>query len=161
MQMRTDKPITLTDESRASLSFQPPVSEARSGIGVAPLVDIVFLLICFYLFVTQSIQANEDPLIQLPVITNRSLADEQPAELVVNVAADGSISLNNRLVPLDKLRSVLNDQQVRATADGRPLTVVIRVDRRQRYRRFDQVLAACRQASHSPVLMRVTEADPP
>ena len=158
---KNDNPITLTSRTKSALSFEPPARASAGGIGVAPLVDIVFLLICFYLFVTQSIQANEDPSIRLPVVTYPALADEQPAELVVNVAADGSISLNNRPVPIEELRALLIGQQRHSTEQGRPLTVAVRIDRRQKYRRLDEVLTACRGAGRDGMLLRVTETDVP
>ena len=156
---KNDSPITLTSTTKSTLSFEPPARASATGIGVAPLVDIVFLLICFYLFVTQSIQANEDPSIQLPVVTNPALADEQPAELVVNVAADGSITLNNRPVALPELRATLVGQQRQSTERGRPLTVAVRIDRRQKYRRLDKVLAACRGVGSGQTVLRVAEVD--
>ena len=157
----TDKPIDLTRKPTPALHIAPPPTAARGGIGVAPLVDIVFLLICFYLFVTQSIQAHEDPSIQLPVMTNSLVAVEQPAELVINVAADGAIGLNSQTVDLVALRDALTDQRRQATQRGQVLSVVVRIDRRQPYRRLDQVWAVCREVGLELPLLRFTETDMP
>lgn len=161
MRTKTDTPFRPTRKAKPALSFEPPTPGARSGIGVAPLVDIVFLLICFYLFVTQSIQAHEDPSIELPVMTNQALAAEVPAELVVNVAADGSIKLNSLPVGLDDLRAILGEQQRLATQRDQTLSVVVRIDRRQPYRRLDQVLEACRRVGMKTPLVRTTEGEVP
>lgn len=142
--------------TRLSFSHDDP-DEARPHIGMAPLVDIVLLLICFYLLVMQSMQNRTDDQIELPEMVNNQTTDMAPAELVVNINAAGSVSLNGEQVEMDNLEGLLQAERRRAQAAGRGLHVVVRADGRQRYGLLDAALNACRDAGLGVVTIRATE----
>jgi biopolymer transport protein ExbD len=142
----------------ARLSFtQDDENEARPHIGMAPLVDIVLLLICFYLLVMQSMQNRTDDRIELPQMVNNQTTDMAPAELVVNITATGDISLNGEAVDIADLKKRLETERGRAEAIRQGLSVVVRADGRQRYGLLDAALSACRDAGLGVVTIRATE----
>ncbi len=141
----------------ASLSFDRHGEEPRTVIGVAPLVDIVLLLISFYLIVSNSIRSYEDPAVELPRMSSELVGDEVPAELVINLRADDTLTVNRVAVPLDGLTELLSSERERGTARGESLRVVIRADRRQRFERLNRVLEACRDAGITSTLLRAIE----
>ncbi len=133
---------------------------AHPHIGMAPLVDIVLLLICFYLLVMQSMQSRTDDQIKLPTMVNNETSDVIPAELIVNIDAAGSINLNGAPVDLDGLEALLRSERSRAEASGAGLNVVIRADGRQSYGLLDAAMGACRDAGLRGVTIRATEGRP-
>ncbi|NKN31661.1 ExbD/TolR family protein [Marichromatium bheemlicum] len=69
------------------------------GIGLAPLVDVVFLLLLFFL-----LAARLDPLQQLPIETrDGGGADTVTTILRLDVAADGELRLDGTPCPSDAL----------------------------------------------------------
>ncbi len=144
-----------------TLRFDQEVDESDSPrIGMAPLVDIVLLLICFYLLVMQSMQARTDDKIELPRMANNQMTELMPAELVVNINAQGEISLNGRAVAPGDLRGVLAGERLRASEVGQGINVVVRADGRQRYGMLQGAINACRDAGFGAVTIRATEGRP-
>ena len=139
---------------------QDDADAGRPNIGMAPLVDIVLLLICFYLLVMQSMQNRTDDQIKLPTMVNNETSDVIPAELVVNIDAAGLISLNGASVDLDGLGTLLRSERSRAEASGTGINVVIRADGRQSYGLLDAAMNACRDAGLRGVTIRATEGRP-
>lgn len=134
----------------------PPVA---AGVGVAPLVDIVLLLICFYLFVAKSVADLDDPSIRLPVIASELADDERPGELIVNLREDGDVVVAGRVRSLDELRTLASDAAAAARASGGSPTVVLRVDRDQRFGNLDRVQRICREAGVGAVVLRAVERE--
>ena len=149
----TDAPSTIRFVAEAPA--EPP------GVQVAPLIDIVFLLICFYLLVAQLISTQKDPAVQLPAMSSPAGRQESPAEFVINVRRDGAVAVGGRAVALGELRGMLSEQSARAVEAGRPLRVVVRADRRGSAGQLDAVLQACREAGLRTVVFRSEKKDKP
>ena len=127
---------------------------AETTVLVAPLIDIVFLLICFYLLVAQLISGQKDPAVQLPVMAAMT-ADEQPAELVINLRRDGAVLVGGRSMTGDELAALLRQQRQEAEQASEPLRVVIRADARQRFAALDDdVLKICKDCGVTDYILR-------
>lgn len=132
------------------------------ALNLAAFVDIILQLICFYVLVSGSIQRYSDPDVRLPQMKTTAAVEKQPAELVVNVKADGSVMLNDRSVSLPELGPLLAERRRRpGIDDGQTVRVTIRIDRRQRYGSLEDVLEACRAAGVPRIALRTVEADEP
>lgn len=122
------------------------------SIGVAPMVDIILLLICFYLFVSRFVETREDPTVTPPVITHRVEEDRHAADIVINVRADQTMIVNGQQFTLEQLSQMLRSEQWQQS------NIVIRVDYRQRFGLVDEVMESCREAGFSKVVLRALEA---
>ncbi len=140
-----------------ALKIQPVIPAKTLTPGVAPLVDIVFLLICFYLFVMQSIQTLDDPQVQLPTVSHVEHAILEPAEIVINLRHDGSLLVNHKLVTSGQLRAMLHREKQAASSKGADLRVVVRADRRQTFGKLDEVMTLCREAELGMIVLRAKE----
>jgi len=138
-------------ETTRTIRFGADAEPVEAQVQMAPLIDIVFLLICFYLLVAQLISTQSDPQVQLPTMNTPLAAQQQPAELVINLRQDGGLIVNNESLTGESLREVLADSLARA---AEPLRVVIRADRRQEYRRLHEVLEICRDVNVPTVILR-------
>lgn len=148
MNLNTDQPDAMT--------FAPPTNSRPPKLAMAPMVDIVLLLICFYLLVAKTTQDQEDPNIELPKIVSEQAFEERPAELIVNVHTDDRVVVNGQALEMDALRTLLAGEQAKAVRDDRQVLVVVRADKRQRYGLLDEVLKTCREAGMGQVLLRAT-----
>ena len=137
-----------------AMRFAPSVPQAAPHLQVAPLVDTVFLLVCFFMLTSQLIQTQKDPEVDLPVMISPDARREIPAEVTVNLRLDGVLTVDGRRVPLDGLDGVLAGHLDRGLRGGEPVRVVIRADRRQRFARLDEVLEVCRKIGLREVIFR-------
>ena len=112
------------------------------GVPLTPMIDVVFLLLCF--FVTSQIFAQWETEIDvaLPTAATGGAPQRLPGEVIVNVRADGATVVNGQ---------VLDDAQLRAMMDrlvqpfpGQP--VLLRADKTTAYEHVVRVLDTCRQA---------------
>lgn len=115
---------------------------ANPGVPLTPMIDVVFLLLCF--FVTSQIFAQWETEIDvtLPTAATGGMPQRLPGEVIINVRADGSAVVNGQ---------VLDDAQLRAMMDrlvelfpGQP--VLLRADKATAYEHVVRVLDTCRQA---------------
>ena len=134
---------------------------AGTTMQVAPLIDIVFLLICFYLLVAQLISTQKDPTVELPEMASPAARPEDPAEFVINLRHDGTVTVEGRPVELRAVRAMLAEQLARAERTKQPLRVVVRADRRQRFGKLDELLKVCRQAGARQVVYRTVRKEQP
>jgi biopolymer transport protein ExbD len=92
------------------------------AINIAPLVDVVFLLVIFFAVSTTFLETAG---LKLELPTSSSTAERVPLDLTVLLAADGSLSFGGEQVNLEQLGERL--RQVLAGAERK--IVVLRADR--------------------------------
>ncbi|MFW5791673.1 MAG: ExbD/TolR family protein [Desulfohalobiaceae bacterium] len=123
------------------MQFEPR-TRRHSHIAIAPLVDVVFLLLLFFVL-TFHIVPEQAMQIDLPRSTT---ADRQPEQgVVVTVTAAAEVLVNGEASPLDRLGSVLARR--RAEAPGQP--VRIEADRAVGVGLLVQVMDRVREAGFS------------
>jgi biopolymer transport protein ExbD len=112
------------------------------GIQLAPLVDVLLLLLIFFLL-TWNAARNENELdVKVP---KASAAKEKSApigDVVVNVKADGNVMVNRRTLTSSELSELLKSL-VQLNADQ---AVVIRGDEAGAYKNIISVLNICTEA---------------
>ena len=84
------------------------------GFNMTPMIDVVFLLIIFFMTVSQLNQNLLSPM-QLP-ISDYGDAATAPAALVLNLDSEGRLVVNNEVIEREKIEEFL--QQSLATADA-------------------------------------------
>jgi biopolymer transport protein ExbD len=117
------------------------------GIQLAPLVDVLLLLLIFFLM-TWNAARNENELdVKVP---KASAAKEKSApigDVVVNVKSDGNVVVNRRTLTSAELSDLLKGL-VQLDAEQ---AVVIRGDEAGAYKNIVEVLNVCSQAGVSNV----------
>ena len=96
-----------------------PLRQHKPEIQMSALIDIVFLLLLFYA-VTTTFVTDERLKLKLPEAETAEDAgvsrDERPPE--VKVAADGTIWIDDRIVPESELKNRIRQLVERAPDDG-------------------------------------------
>ena len=128
----------------------------QSSINLTPMIDIVFLLIIFFMVGTKFSELNEierDIALQVPQVTDARALTSAPRKRVINVYRDGRIVLDEKPVSIDQLQMEL----VNARLQYNKLGVVIRGDADSRYQSVANVIATCRKADITDLNISVSE----
>jgi biopolymer transport protein ExbD len=124
------------------MNFRSRAAPHHPGIQLAPLVDVLLLLLIFFLL-TWNAARNENELdVKVP---KASAAKERSApigDVVVNVKADGNVIVNRRTLTGPDLTTLLKGL-VQLNADQ---AVIIRGDEAGAYKNIVSVLNICSEA---------------
>jgi biopolymer transport protein ExbD len=113
------------------------------GLEMAPMIDIVFLLMIFFLVASRLDEDARSLAVVLPQAAAARPLTSRPRELVVTIDREGGCFVGTRPVTPEELRSVL--RQAAADNPGTQ-TVVVRADEETRHRFVVAVMDACVQA---------------
>lgn len=127
--------------------------EGKYRPDLTPMIDVVFLLLIFFMVTTSLIKEEADLGIQLPTRAVGAVSDELPDRHIIDVMPDGSVQLNGCLVAgveeqveLRGLIAVL--QRIRLTSGrmGQEPVVVVVADAVSPHYKTVEVLDACAAA---------------
>ncbi|MDF1658664.1 MAG: biopolymer transporter ExbD [Verrucomicrobiales bacterium] len=89
------------------MKFRETSSQQGAELELAPMIDVVFLLLIFFIVTWQFARFERDMDISVPAAEEATDTDRQAGEIIVNVKEDGSIVLNGRDVSQGELLSKL------------------------------------------------------
>ncbi|MCE9615200.1 MAG: biopolymer transporter ExbD [Lentisphaerae bacterium] len=134
----------------------------RQGAGelsfqIAPMIDVVFLLLCF--FVTSQVfsQWESEIDIKLPTAESGQTPQRLPGEIIINVRADGTKVVNSQVLDLPQLQALLN--RLVGLFPGQP--ILIRADKTTAYEHIIGVLDMCRQADLWNISFATSQTEAP
>jgi len=130
----------------------PSKKRARPQIQLTALIDIVFLLLIFFLLASNFIN-QQGVVIIAPEVESK--ADDKLPELVIKIDEQGSVYVNEVYVDENKLHYVL-EMKIKNTSQD---TVVIYADRRVPYDNVMQAIDTAKLAG-AKGLMLVTKQKP-
>ncbi len=125
------------------MNFRKQAVPEAAGFQIAPMVDIVFLLLIFFL-VTWNFARHETELdVKVPTAKEGKESRRSVGEVIINVKNDGSIVINRKTVSAEELGGTL-----RKISELYPdQAVVLRGDQSADYRHIVAVLDICRAAN--------------
>ncbi len=89
------------------MKFRDRQPEATAELELAPMIDVVFLLLIFFIVSWQFAKFEEDMDVSVPAAEEVAPDDKAVGEIIVNVSADGEIILNSARVTKAALRDKL------------------------------------------------------
>ena len=89
------------------MKFRDTSSQQGAELELAPMIDVVFLLLIFFIVTWQFARFERDMDISVPSAEEAQDTDRQTGEIIVNVLEDGSIILNGRNVNQTELLAKL------------------------------------------------------
>ncbi|MEO1993928.1 MAG: biopolymer transporter ExbD [Planctomycetaceae bacterium] len=120
---------------------------------VTPLIDIVFLLIIFFLVSTHFVRSETSVSIQLPEASqSQEEQQERIARLVVTIHADQTYLVGTRAVEMPEVERLIFDGAEQKQSE---FYVRIRGDRSVPYRLVEPIMIACARAGVSKVRFAV------
>ena len=119
-------------------------SEANPTVSIemTPMIDMVFLLLIFFLVATTFHQTEREMQIALPFASSAAPISSLLQEMVINVDAEGRIIVNGREIAAEDLRLMVRE----AIAANQSQKVTVRGDRSTPYANVVTVLDICKGA---------------
>lgn len=138
------------------MNFRRRSKKADAGFQLAPMIDIMFLLLCFFIAAQIYAQWETEIDITLPTAATGEAPDRLPSEIIVNIRADGTRVVNQRELDAAGLQDLL--ARIVALYPGQP--VLIRADMATPYKHVIHTLDLCRQADLWNISFATTEEEP-
>lgn len=133
-------------------------SSVVSTLSLTPLIDVVFLLLIFFL-VTSEFEEEERRLdIVLPSATSAVPMISKPREIVVDIDSGGSLYLSGQPTELSELQRLL---RVAVASNPTNQTVVIRADRATSFQPVVSVMDICNKTGVSDYSVTTQEGPQP
>ncbi len=111
-------------------------------LNLTPMIDIVFLLIIFFMVGTRFTEMEREFDIQLPAVSDAPPLTSLPDEIVVNIQKSGKLQVNGKQRSLTELETDL----IAARKRYADQTVVVRGDGEGPYQNVADVLSVCWRA---------------
>ena len=108
-------------------------------MNMTPMIDVVFLLLVFFMTVSQVSKLNRESL-ELPKL--KGAEDQRPTVLTINVTREGRIVVSGNTLSTARLAGMIIDELATLGDDSNKLTVVLRVDQRADCRTVNQIVTA-------------------
>ena len=106
------------------------------------MIDIVFLLLCFFISTSVFSQWEYEVDVVLPTARSGKLPQRLPGEVIINLARDGRIVINRQELSERELYGRL--ARLAQYYPGQP--IVLRADRQVAYERVLGIIDVCRRA---------------
>jgi biopolymer transport protein ExbD len=144
----------------------PSDESTHLGFQIAPMIDVVFVIMLFFMVMAGAVKTEEQLLTTLPG-TTETVKDsvDLPDEQIITIAPDGEVALNEE--PFDSptssdlpaLSATLMRLREASEASKTELLVTIVSDEQAKYSRTVDVLDACAAAQISNVTFTVAETE--
>ena len=121
---------------------------------MTPMIDMVFLLLVFFMCVSTLAQADKNVALDLAESQESKVPEDLSDRGIISLNKDGSIFLRSRSLALEEMK-----EQIKATLQRNPeLEIQLRVDRETRYADVKKVLEACAEAGAYKVIYSTIQA---
>lgn len=138
------------------MKFAPDSGSKAPTLALTSMLDVIFLLLCFFVTASVYSQWESEISIQLPSAETSDEPNRLPGEVIVNVTESGNVRLNGMNVELpdlekrlSKLSKIYPDQ-----------SVIIRADRITKYEHLVKVIDTCRKAGVWNFSLATSNEDP-
>jgi len=127
------------------VEFERPKS-INESLRITPLIDVIFLLLLFFMLTSVFIQPGIS--LDLPEAATAEFPEEQ-AGLVIYISRFGEIAVNEQVIALNDLASVIAEELSRHTR----AQVTIQADKEVAFGLFVRVLDAAKEAGGDDLII--------
>jgi len=140
-------------------------NEGNIGFQIAPMIDVVFVIMLFFMVMAGAVKVERELNTQLPGSTETSTSMDFVDEQIITISENGEVSLNDE--PFDspashdlpQLKGTLMRLKQNADAAKSPCMVTIVSDESAKYSRTIDVLDALAVAKIDNVTFTVSDQD--
>ena len=116
-------------------------NESSEVINMSSLLDVLFILIIFFLVTTTFKQLEDDPLVDLPVDQrNQALASKAGDVVKINIRKSGAYVIMNRAVTEEQVQ----DTMKKHVKNKPEVKVMIRADKESKHLYLANILSICK-----------------
>ncbi|RMF96956.1 MAG: biopolymer transporter ExbD, partial [Planctomycetota bacterium] len=125
--------------------------EEMPTLNLAPMIDVVFLLLIFFLVGTKFSELERKIRLQLPEVSRNAALDVAGGRHTIDVYRDGSLRLDGHQIALEELEDTLRHE-------GNLASVMIRADRAGAFQHVAAAMSVCKAAGVRQLGVSVQEA---
>jgi biopolymer transport protein ExbD len=137
------------------MNFRAKLKNDTLGFQIAPMIDIVFLLLCFFVTTQIFSQWETEVDITLPTSSTGNMEARLPGEIIVNIRTDGTFVINQQEFDADGLAGILT--RIVEMFPGQP--VLVRADQKTHYEHIMKVMDVCRSVDIWNISFATTELE--
>jgi biopolymer transport protein ExbD len=126
-------------------------SREDASVDMAPMIDLVFLLLIF--FMVASVVADEKVDIEIPNSKYAKVPEDIKDRMMISIDAEGNYYAGITMVELDVLTDLI-DEELRINPD---LRILIRADRRVEYEVCKKLMIACGEVGATDLIYAAFE----
>jgi biopolymer transport protein ExbD len=147
------------------MRLAPNPNEGTFGFQIAPMIDVVFVIMLFFMVMAGAVRIENELNSQLPGTAATSASTDFVDEQIINISDAGEITLNDepfdsaQSKDLPQLKATLMRLKQNADAAKTPAVVVIVSDEQAKYSRTVDVLDALAVAKIDNVTFTVSEEE--
>ena len=119
----------------------PMDEKEETKLQMAPMIDMVFLLIIFFMTASH-LSANKSKDLDIPIASHGVVPRDRPDRWTVNIMADGSVFSGQTLVSVDDLKTMVIERR-KSEPD---LKVYLRADKMTPHKEVKSVMTAMAEA---------------
>ncbi len=121
------------------MRFNKHKRSASVEFNITPMIDVVFLLIIFFVTVSQLSKINQEP-VQLP--KQPGAEEPKPSTVTVNVTQAGELAVSGERISTARFLQIVSHELAAAGGDTSLITVVVRADERSRSGPVNEIVAS-------------------
>jgi biopolymer transport protein ExbD len=129
--------------------------EPPEDFQMAPMIDMVFLLLVFFMCVSTLAQADRGPVVELPKSAESKVPEDLQDRATISVEADGSV-----LIGKTKVEPAELSRRLKTTlADNPRMRLQVRADQSVPFHDIKAVLKTCADAGAFEIIYATNQTD--
>lgn len=126
------------------MKFRIPIEGGDDEINMAPMIDMVFLLLIFFMVASHMSKMDRIP-VELPVADKSIVPDSATGRQLITIRSHDAtgeevdILMNHQSVSMDQIKTVVK----RVLSENENAEVYLRADRFAKHKHVKEVMAAC------------------
>ena len=125
------------------MNFRKNRRSRAAALQMTSLMDVVFLLLCFFMTANEFARWETEVGITLPTAQSATIPGRMPGEIILNLNAKGDVTVNGVKLTLEEVTERM--KRIAESFPGQP--VVIRADKASSYETLMALIDACRTAN--------------
>ena len=138
------------------MNFRKNLNDSQMGFQIAPLIDIVFLILIWFISATMYARFETKIGIKVPTAKTGEHLRRFPGELVINLDKDGKIFVNS----VETTRPWLREKLLTLASTYPDQPEIIRADEATAYKHAIDILDLCRGADITAISFSVSAPAP-
>ncbi|MFO8155588.1 MAG: ExbD/TolR family protein [Pseudomonadota bacterium] len=135
------------------MNLRPRAQKEEPDVNLTPLIDIVFLLLIFFM-VSTSFQRDTEIALELPEADGSPLQTE-PQVVEIAIDSEGRYFVNREELANRQRRTV--EQAITRAVEGDEVRIIISADRRAPHEAVVRAMDAARRAGHPGISLATRE----
>jgi biopolymer transport protein ExbD len=123
------------------MNFKKSIGNEQAGFQLAPMVDIMFLLLIFFMVSSIYYQLEKNLEVKVPKAESGVSSERSVGEMIINIDQKGAYYINNIKQSLEGVEELLRD----VVKEHKVQPVIIRCDKNAPHKYFVKVFDVCQK----------------